>query len=124
MITIDWWWLVVGALVAGAAYVWEKGLLGTATEGRLKDIRDKLLDEVAAFDQKIEAKALKRFEKAKAAKEAARVPVVPHATEDPAIHVELVKDKGTRIAENKALLEAKVITQEQFDAAMTKILAE
>ena len=109
MISIAWWWIVVALVVAGAAYVWEKGLLGTATEARIKAMRDRLLQQISALDQWLEAKVAKRLDKQKQVS---------------AAEVELAKDKGTRIAENKALLDKGVISQSEFDAAKEKILAE
>ena len=111
MITIEWWWIVLAAFIGVCVLVWEKGWLGTATETRIKNIRDELLDKVQEWDQRLENKVAKRLEKQKAE---------PAET----VHVSLIKDKGTRIAENKELLDKGLITQAEFDAAKQAILTE
>lgn len=100
--------VVVVLVTAAGTVIWEKGWLGTATEARLKTMRAKIEAKAKAEIEAIEQKLAAKHE----------------ASSMSPIEVSLVKDKGTRIAENKALLDAKAITQEQYDAAVKQILAE
>ena len=84
-------------LIIAGAYVWTHGLLGTATEGRIKTFIAKAQHEVEMWEKKLAEKQSK-----------SGAPV---------------KDKATRIAENKTMLDAGIITQAQFDDAVRAILA-
>lgn len=98
--------IVAGCVVVGMALLaYNKGWLNTATEARLKALIAKGEHEVEVLREKLRAKQEK-------------------ATEGAPVEVTLIKDKGTRLAENQALLDAKQITQAEFDAAKAKILSE
>jgi len=88
--------LVVLVLVAAGVYIWEKGLLGTATEARIKVIIAKLQHDVETWQGKLAAKVAK------------------NAPEDTTMGAQL-------IALNEALLKG-VINQAEYDAAKAKIL--
>jgi membrane protease subunit (stomatin/prohibitin family) len=86
--------LAVLVLVAAGVYIWEKGLLGTATEARIKVIIAKLQHDVEVWQGKLAAKTAK--------------------PEETTMGAQL-------IALNEALLKG-VINQAEYDAAKAKIL--
>jgi len=89
---------VVIVVVAAAAYVWEKGLLGTATEGRIKAAIAKAEHDLGTWQAKLKAK-----------QEAA---ASTGAT-----------GTAARLAEAQKMLTDGLITQAEFDAIKARILA-
>ncbi|MEO8133666.1 MAG: hypothetical protein ABI831_06805 [Betaproteobacteria bacterium] len=104
---LDPWYLGAGLLIAVVvvvALMWEKGWLGG--RARLVQMIAKAEHDLAGLRAKLEMKIANDAMKASAPSPSA------------------AGNKAGRIADNAALLAAGQITQEDFDAAKSKILAE
>ena len=91
---------VVGLIVL-AGIAWRKGWLGKETEDKIKDKRDKLLQDAHALTQKLEALALSKF---------------PVSAGTSTINT------AAGIAELKDMLARGVITQAQYDDSIKKLM--
>lgn len=94
------WIILVALIVVAGVFVWKNGIVGTETS--LKALADKLRTKANKIEAKWKAKV-------------ASAPVQGVLLQAPT--------KAERLAENKALLAAGTITQEQHDAAVVAILA-
>lgn len=113
--------VAVVVLIAVAALMYEKGWLGG--KPRLVSMIESSEANLAKLRGRLEAK-IEQERMKEAAKQAELSGHVAGGAGGEGGAVTSLKDKATRITENKKLLDAGVITQEEYDVAKAKILTE
>lgn len=124
-----WFLLLIAIAIAAAAFVWKKGLLGTATEGRIKARLAAIKHEASTWDDKLKEVIQKKAQKEAVVAQPYVPPIQPQPTQPQAQTVSAastaaLRTKEMRLAENAALLAHGVITQQKFDEIRDRILAE